>query len=110
VKNPQNKTKIINNLKPKKMNISKIQLFVLLQDTVCHLKTGNHLARNYHHVKQQILSAFNYPKNTPSLKLLVCIGHVYCEVVNDRETFQEYISKNGLIEKYNTELDRIATD
>jgi len=92
------------------MNISKIQLFVLLQDTVCHLKTGNHLAGNYHYVKQQVLNAFGYDKRTPSLKLLVCIGHVYCEVVKDRKTFQDYITKNGLVDDYNKELDRIAVD
>jgi len=89
------------------MRISKIQLFVLLQDTVCHIQTGRHLARNYHHVKQEVLGAFGYPKNTPSLKLLVAIGHVYCEVVNDRDTFEDYIQKNELVEKYNKELDRI---
>ena len=91
------------------MDISKIQLFVLLQDTVCHLKTGHHLAGNYHHVKQQVLGAFGYDKRTPSLKLLVCIGHVYCEVVNDRKTFQDYITKNGLIEDYNNEIERILS-
>ena len=92
------------------MNINQIQLFVLLQDTVFHIKTGNHLAPNYHHVKQQVLSAFGYNKRTPSLKLLVCIGVVYCEVVDDRKTFQEYLEKFDLIKKYNQELDRIAVD
>ena len=92
------------------MNISVIQLFVLLQDTVSHIQTGNHLTNNYHHVKQEVLNAFGYDKRTPSLKLLVCIGHVYCEVVKDRETFESYISKFGLVDAYNTELDRIAED
>ena len=59
------------------MGISKIQLFVLLQDTVSHIRTGKHFARNYHHCKQEVLNAFGYDKRTPSIKLLVCIGHVY---------------------------------
>lgn len=92
------------------MNISKIQLFVLLQDTVCHIRTGKHLVPNYHHVKQEILKAFGYDKRTPSIKLLVCIGHVYIQVVGDVKTFQDYISKFGLVDAYNEELDRIAED
>jgi hypothetical protein len=92
------------------MNISKFQLFVLLQDTVCHIRTGNHLTGNYHHVKKEVLNAFGYPKNTPSLKLLVCIGHVYIEVLNDTKTFVEYLEKFDLIDAYNDELDRIAVD
>ena len=92
------------------MGITKIQLFVLMQDTVTHIKTGKHIAGNYHHCKQQVLNAFGYDKRTPSLKLLVCIGHVYCELLNDQKTFADYLRKNDLIDEYNTELDRIATD
>lgn len=92
------------------MKISEIQLFVLLQDTVSHIRTGKHLAGNYHHVKQEVLNAFGYDKRTPSLKLLVCIGHVYIEVLNDQKTFVEYIEKFDLVDAYNAELDRIAED
>ncbi len=92
------------------MNITELQLFVLLQDTVTHIRTGHHLAPNYHHVKQEVLNAFGFPKNTPSIKLLVCIGHVYVEVVKDRKKFEDYINKYKLVEAYNNELDRIATD
>jgi len=92
------------------MNISVIQLFVLLQDTVSHIQTGKHLTGNYHHVKQEVLNAFGYDKRTPSIKLLVCIGHVYIEVAKDQKTFEDYIVKKGLLDAYNEELDRIAVD
>ena len=92
------------------MNISKIHLFVLLQDTAYHIRTGKHKTRNYHHVKQEVLNAFGYDKRTSSVKLLVCIGHVYIEVLKDQKTFQEYIIKYNLIDTYNEELERLTTD
>ena len=92
------------------MKISNIQLFVLLQDTVCHIRTGCHLAPNYHHVKQEVLKAFGYSKRTPSMKLLVCIGHVYIEILQDVETFHNYIIKFNLVDEYNAELDRTVED
>eukprot|EP01049_Picozoa_sp_SAG25_P003290 SAG25_NODE_188_length_12354_cov_23.716116_12_plen_93_part_00 len=92
------------------MGITEIQLFVLLQDTVSHIRTGKHITGNYHHCKQEVLNAFGYDKRTPSIKLLVCIGHVYLSVLEDQKTFSNYIRKFDLIDAYNNELDRIAQD
>ena len=92
------------------MNITTIQLFALLQDTVMHIKTGQHLAPNYGYLKNEVLSAFGYNKRASSIKLLACIGNVYIELQEDAKTFRDYVVKHGVLDKYNAEVDRLAKD
>jgi len=92
------------------MNISNIQLFVLMQDTVCHLRTGKHLTSNYKHCKNEVVKAFG-KKKASSITLLVYIGHIYMTCLEDTKTFSDYLKKYpNLTDQYNIELDRIAED
>ena len=92
----------------------KIQLFVLLQDTVCYIQHGQHLAPNYHHCKNVVLKQYGRSPRTSASKLLVCIGDQYFRNGWGDE-FTEYLKKydklkSGLIATYNTELDKLAKD
>ena len=87
-----------------------IQLFVLLQDTVMHIKQGVHLAPNYHWAKGEVLRMHGVTnKRTSSKKLLVYIGGVYDQVLNKRQKFEDYIEKFDLSEVHDDTLDKILT-
>lgn len=88
--------------------MNELQLFVLLQDTVAHIRTGKHIAPNYHGCKQKVLGSFGI-KKASSVTLLALIGHMYMSVLEDRETFEEYVLKHDLVETYNIELERLVS-
>jgi hypothetical protein len=89
--------------------MNKLQLFVLLQDTVAHIKHGSHLAPNYGYVKGQVLNMFG-KKRATSKQLLVYIGHVYIEVLEDRQQFEDYVIKWGVADIYDEELIKMTPD
>lgn len=88
--------------------MNKIQLFVLLQDTVSHIKMGMHLAPNYGYVKGEVLKMFG-KKRATSKQLLTYIGHVYIEVLDEREKFEEYVLKHGVADIYNEQLIKLTS-
>jgi hypothetical protein len=88
--------------------MNKLQLFVLLQDTVAHIKNGHHLAPNYGYVKGEVLKMFG-KKRATSKELIAYIGHVYIEVLNDRKKFEDYITKWDLVEVYNEQLLKLTS-
>ncbi len=96
----------------------KIQLFVLLQDTIFYLQTGSHLAPNYHHAKSYVMRCFADYKDKPlnrctAKKLLVLIGCVY----DDNgwfADFEDYLRKcderdsmTGILDTYNDQLEKM---
>lgn len=110
--NESHKTKHNQSIKLNIMN--KLQLFVILQDTVSHITMGIHLAPNYHHVKQEVISmfpAFKGKKRLPSKKLLVLIGEVYIHY-GWKQEFNDYMYKQeerhaGLCEMYDNTSEKM---
>jgi len=94
--------------------MSKLQLFVLLQDTIAFIQHGHHLAPNYAFCKNFVLKQYGLGKRTNAKKLLVCIGDQYHRN-GWMDTFEEYMLKCdrlkfGIINTYNVELDKMAED
>lgn len=92
----------------------KLQLFALLQDTVCFIQHGKHLAPNYHHCKKVVLDQYGLPMRTNAKRLLVCIGDQYHRNGWYGE-FDAYLKKydklkSGLVAGYNEELNKMAKD
>ncbi len=94
--------------------MTKIQLFILLQDTIMHITNGLHLSGNYHHVKSAVIDMFEGyrgQKRLPSKKLLVLIGEVYSHY-GWQEEFNDYMFKceerhQGLCEMYDDMADKM---
>jgi len=96
----------------------KLQLFVLLQDTIFYIQTGAHLAPNYHHCKSYVMNRFAEFKDKPlnrctAKQLLVLIGCVYDENGWFSE-FEEYMLKcddrdsmTGILDIYNEQLEKM---
>lgn len=89
----------------KEVEISKIQLFLLLQDTVTHIKFKRHLASNYGHVKNQVISLFGRKKAT-SLETLVYIGEIYTRSGIEEE-FNNYLIKFNMVDTFNDQLNKM---
>jgi len=92
------------------IEINKLQLFALLQDTVTHIKFGQHLAPNFRSVKQSVLAMFGASKRTSSRDLLAYIGHLYIQELKQPKKFTSYIEKHNLTDVYNKAVNKLAQD
>jgi hypothetical protein len=90
----------------------KLQLFALLQDTVCFIQHGQHLAPNYHHCKKVVLDQYGLGARTSAKKLLVCIGDQYFRNgwYGEFDAYLKKYDKSGLVAGYNEELNKMAKD
>jgi hypothetical protein len=69
------------------VEINKLQLKVLLLDTVFHIRHKHHLAPNYHYMKGVVCDVVGLSRRCTSKKLLEGIRSIYDQV--------------GLIDEYN---------
>jgi hypothetical protein len=86
-----------NQSKPKHMeSINKLQLLLLLQDTIVHYKHGMRLSRNSAQFKAMFCESVGLPRNTKSEKLLSVLGHIY-DQNGMRDKFISTCTNHGLI-------------
>jgi hypothetical protein len=75
------------------VEINRLQLKALLLDTVFHIRHKQHLAPNYHYMKEVVCDIVGLSRKCTSKKLLEGIRAIYDEV--------------GLIDEYNKVITKL---
>lgn len=76
-------------------NLTSLQMFVLLHDTILQYTTGKKLSRNVSTYKYVLCNTLGLPRNTKSDKLLNVLGRIYVSN-GERELFVNTCNQFGI--------------
>jgi hypothetical protein len=74
------------------MQVSKIQMFVLMQNQVLEIRTGMSITRMAKPFRVDFKEAVGLPKRATNLQVLMAVGDVYYQMDSVQE-FYDYLNK-----------------